>query len=482
MKTFAHLIKKLIPLYRFASIICLLVFVCVQTGYAQNCFIATLNSDITTVCKGGNITFSGSITNNGADTCAHYTVELWKTSGIAAFETFLLNQTDNYSYQYNTNGDGADFSVFAKIIGQDCDTDCNSMVQTQTIAIDLIPISAQIFPANPIIACGNNNVTLTATNPLDPMGDYTYTWKGPSTPNFSGPELNASIPGTYSVTITHNVVSTCSATTSVSVTNNSQLNVTITTVPSNGTFCEGASISLSASAGTNYQYVWSTGTIQQSINVNTTGTYSVTVTMANSTCSGTKTSAVTELSKPNLGAHANAYFVKTGGSRTISFNPPSGIAVDWLLLDVVNVPSLTKTTGTGSFTENYTSDDLRAPGLVRYRAQAKYISGQGCPGEIDTILVTVIPETTEAPFIPEVVSPNNDGSNDFWNVLFPNDDAGNYRVLVYNRSGGKVYEKDSMIEAWSPSGCPDGVYYYLITHKDGGQQYKGALTIIGGNQ
>ncbi len=73
------------------------------------------------------------------------------------------------------------------------------------------------------------------------------------------------------------------------------------------TFCQGGSVSLAASGGTNY--LWSTGAITQTIMVNSSGNYSVSVT--NSTgCSGSVSQSVTVNSLPI------ASVISAGGSTT----------------------------------------------------------------------------------------------------------------------------------------------------------------------
>ncbi|MCB9233213.1 MAG: gliding motility-associated C-terminal domain-containing protein [Bacteroidia bacterium] len=101
-----------------------------------------------------------------------------------------------------------------------------------------------------------------------------------------------------------------------------------------------------------------------------------------------------------------------------------------------------------------------------------------CRGAIDTIVININPPQTPV-FIPGVITPNGDGSNDTWQIqleegLDPND----YYVEVFNRSGGRVHQMPSIVSTWGGEGLPDGVYWYIIydkkTNKDA---FHGGLTI-----
>jgi gliding motility-associated-like protein len=84
-------------------------------------------------------------------------------------------------------------------------------------------------------------------------------------------------------------------------------------------FCSGGSVTLTASSGTSY--TWSTGATTQSIVVNTSGTYTVTV---GSSCGGGAPSSVTVTVSPSPAAFTgNNTFICTGNSITLG-GPPVG--------------------------------------------------------------------------------------------------------------------------------------------------------------
>ncbi|SNR46682.1 cadherin-like beta sandwich domain-containing protein, partial [Flavobacterium sp. ov086] len=80
-----------------------------------------------------------------------------------------------------------------------------------------------------------------------------------------------------------------------------------------------------------------------------------------------------------------------------------------------------------------------------------------------------------------VLSPNGDGKNDFWEIkdilLYPNN-----MVTVYDRAGRIVYSKKSYSNDWGGiyNGSPlnNDTYYYLIDLGDALPKIKGFITII----
>jgi hypothetical protein len=88
------------------------------------------------------------------------------------------------------------------------------------------------------------------------------------------------------------------------------------------TFCDGGSVTLTASAGASY--LWSTGATSQSITVNQTGNYSVTVTDANGCSAASSPAAVTvnALPAPTISADGPTTFCD-GGSVTLTASEAS---------------------------------------------------------------------------------------------------------------------------------------------------------------
>jgi gliding motility-associated-like protein len=99
--------------------------------------------------------------------------------------------------------------------------------------------------------------------------------------------------------------------------------------------------------------------------------------------------------------------------------------------------------------------------------------------DTDTLTVNVIPVTDF--FIPNLFSPNGDGSNDFWEIpklpYYPNT-----LVTIINREGMEVYRNDNYDNTWDGKfkgkELPDATYYYYLKLATNDKVYKGAVTIL----
>ena len=66
--------------------------------------------------------------------------------------------------------------------------------------------------------------------------------------------------------------------------------------------------------------------------------------------------------------------------------------------------------------------------------------------------------------VPNVITPNDDGLNDVFKVSSANT---NSKLEIYNRWGRKVYEQANYQNTWGADNQPAGVYYYLLTDRNG---------------
>ena len=87
----------------------------------------------------------------------------------------------------------------------------------------------------------------------------------------------------------------------------------------------------------------------------------------------------------------------------------------------------------------------------------------------------------EKPFIPNVFSPNGDGTNDDWQIDF----LWNHpecRVEIFNRNGHKIYSSVGYFSAWNGTyngqPLPVATYYYIIDLRNGDGLLSGSVTIL----
>jgi gliding motility-associated-like protein len=83
-------------------------------------------------------------------------------------------------------------------------------------------------------------------------------------------------------------------------------------------------------------------------------------------------------------------------------------------------------------------------------------------------------------FVPNAFSPNNDGSNEVWQISGLKNYT-NISVKVFNRWGSLVYDKTSYDSPWdgtvSGKKLASGTYYYIIVLDDE-EPRKGSLSIL----
>ena len=211
--------------------------------------VINLGND-TTLCANQNLTLDAG--NAGA-------VYLWSTG--ATTQTISVNTTATY---YVTVSAG-------------------SCVETDSITVTFL--GATVNLGNDTTICQGNPITLDAGNP-----GANYLWNNGATTQ----TIIASTTGTYIVAVS---AGNCVAVDTIVVTFLANITVNL---GNDTTLCNGQSLTLDAgNAGATY--LWSTGAVIQTINVTTSGTYTVTATAG--ICSGTGTITVNFVPAPtvNLG-------------------------------------------------------------------------------------------------------------------------------------------------------------------------------------
>ena len=234
----------------------------------------------TTFCAGGSVTLSASAGSSYA----------W--SNGATTQSTSVNATGNYSVTVtDANGCSANAS--------------------QGVTVNALP-SVSISADGATTFCAGGSVTLTAS------AGSSYAWSnGASTQSIP---VNAT--GNYSVTVTD--ANGCSANASQGVTVNELPTVSISADGAT-TFCAGGSVTLTASAGSSY--AWSNGASNQSISVNATGNYSVTVMDANG-CSANASQGVTVNELPSVSISADGATTFCAGGSVI-LTASAGSSYSW---------------------------------------------------------------------------------------------------------------------------------------------------------
>ncbi|MEZ4893191.1 MAG: SprB repeat-containing protein [Saprospiraceae bacterium] len=204
--------------------------------------------------------------------------------------------TSPYTYSWSNSATTQDINNLSAGTYTVTVTDANNCTATKSATINQPNSALSLSRTSTNVSCNggsDGSINLTVTGGTNP---YTYAWSnGATTEDISG--LSA---GTYTVTVTD--ANGCTKTTSKSISQPSALSLSKTVVD---VACYGestGSINLSVSGGTSpYTYIWSNGATTQDINNLAAGTYTVTVTDANS-CTKTTSATVTQPSELDLSA------------------------------------------------------------------------------------------------------------------------------------------------------------------------------------
>lgn len=273
--------------------------------------------------------------------------------------------------------------------------------------------------------CKGESITLTAA------GANTYTWTG--LPGNGNTQI-VSPTVTTIYTVTGIGTNGCSATTPATI--------TITVVPEiistlqNIEICKGDKGILDAGAGSNYTYSWNTGATTRTINVDTAGTYSVTI--SNGVCSKTFTATVGYIVTPQIkeiiyNNNLLTIVVQNNGNVPLQYSIDGGVT--W---QGSNIFSVLKNT-------QYS---------IRVRNR-----GATCDTTAEYYTF----------FMANVITPNSDGKNDV--IDFSEiSKYGNFDGGIFDRYGKTVFNPSTKTPVWDGQyigrPLPTGTYWYKLQWED----------------
>lgn len=321
---------------------------------------------------------------------------------------------------------------------------------------------------NPV--CENDELILQGNLP-SPSVSYSVQWTGPNNYN-SSQATNTISPATTSLNGVYwyyiQYANGCQ--------DSSSINVTVTPMPviANATVTDescynsnNGSIDLSITSSASYDVTWSNGASTDDIGNLNAGTYTVTVSV-NGVCTASGTYVVNspepidlylkDVTQPNCGTNNGRINLGvTGGITPFTFTWQPNVSTD----------SVANQLSEGQYYIMLTDDN-------------------GCSDTLTVNLICV----PDSMIIPQLVTPNNDGKNDVWEVDLS--DYPNNVVKIFNRWGNLVFAANPYLTSNYWDGkvgqnvmlslgndyLPVGTYYYVIDlFGDGSKIYKGYIEL-----
>lgn len=271
-------------------------------------------------------------------------------------------------------------------------------------------------------------------------------WQSPLSGNAMQKTITA--PGVYTCNVT-----SCGIQTIVNIT----ITMPTTTLQVNAsgplTFCLGDSVILNANSGM-VNYLWQPlGYTQPTVIIYQSGTYTLTATDTNG-CN-VISSPVTVNTTPNIASSPNvqdtsvcigniATLIASGSGTIVWYNfPNGGIPID---------------SGSMFITPNL------------YEATNYYVLSQKLNCKSERIPVTVAIENCDSIIVPNVFSPNGDGTNDlfFFSII----GTKCFNCKIYDRWGILIYEWEDANAGWNGiirhtgRQTSEGVYYFILNYCD----------------
>ena len=272
---------------------------CAPTGMSSYLWSTGATTQCINVSSAG--TYTVAISSNGCTSTCSKTVSMGSiscsiTGSIKVCNsgtTQLCAPSGMSSYAWNTGATtecitvGTTGTYTVTVSNGSCTSSCSKTVNVYP------PLNCTISGNTSICPGGSTQLCL-------PSGYQSYSWNTGATTRC----ITVTSPGTYYGNVNDG---TCNTTCHVTVT---QTNVSCS-ITGSSSICQGGSTQLCAPAGQS-AYLWSNGATTQCINVNTAGSYSVTVTNGSCTSSCSKTVTV---GSPNCTISGNLNFCSGGSTQ-----------------------------------------------------------------------------------------------------------------------------------------------------------------------
>lgn len=415
--------------------------------------VSALSAD-TIICEGSAIQLSAThefTTTPAGGPVTYFWTPNSSVAGSPALSTVTVAPTSTTLY-----------TVSASVSG-DCPT-------TDQVLVSVSPAITAGIAADTTTICSGESTQLAASGGL---GSADYLWipaAGLDNPTSQNPLATPDTTTTYELVLSEGA---CTDTTEVTIEVNPS--PVAEYVASQATGCEGLEVSFLQTATDANSFQWDFGDGSEINNEEnptyaymTSGSYVVSLTVVgDGGCENTvatTTVTVSDNAFANFSSDPDINVTQSLPEAVVRFTDLSNKAVSWFW-----------DFGDGSFSDEasptHVYDD---PG--DYTVSLTVTDENGCIGTLD-----LGPYVVYAPglLIPNVFTPNSDGINDEFQILY--DGKESFFVEVFDRWGGKYFSTPSPDEGWDGSmgsggQAKEGVYFYQL--KIGDKAYTGNITLM----
>jgi gliding motility-associated-like protein len=431
----------------------------VVTNTLSGC-ASSINSNVVTVVLDNNspVIALSSAANDGTITCTNTQVTITPTitsSGTGNLTyTWLPSGVTSSSINDATFTSAGIYTITVTNTLTGCVTTSTNSANTFTVYQNTVPPIANItaISTNSTIGCGGNSSTVTLSSTTSST-NTTVTWLPGSQ---TTPTLDVTSAGIYTLVVV-DAVNGCSVSTQYTVSGSSTPPQNVDAGSNVSIPCGSLSTQLNGTTTSTdvVTYDWSgpsASSITSATNipnptVTESGIYTLTVTNPSNGCTATATVNV----------------VQSTVTASITANPTEGISPLTVNFD--------GSASTGATNYSWTFGDGNVSGVVNpsniFTQAGSYTvtliaSASPCSDTATIVIVVNAGLTLE---IPNVFTPNNDGSNDIFTIKSTG--VKEISLQIFNRWGQKLYEFSGPKASWdgkvpSGEGAPEGTYFYFV--------------------
>jgi gliding motility-associated-like protein len=394
-----------------------------------------------------------------------------QTSTLIANGTFGLPPL---TYQWSTGQTSAQITVtpngtVTENVYTVTVTDACGRIATAEVIVYFIPLEAPVADAGDdvTVLCAGDQVTLSGSA-IGGALPYSYNWIG------TGSSQNVNVSPDVTTTYQLQITDACGG---ISEIVSVQVIVPIydpvvVSIPTATSLCPGDAQTLQASVsgGTGvYTYNWSTGSNNSSTVVSPESSNNYNVTVVDQ-C-GVEAEGFVQVIVPvyaPITAGLRSTPVCTGQSITLQIfdieggagNSPTDYTYNWI--------------GEGSLQGEGLNGTVVVNNAVEgiYTVEITDVCGNYGEASVESLLAGI-------QAIPNVITPNNDGMNDRFEI--PGSELFKTSIIIHDRWGKVVYENANYQNTWQGADKKGETYYYIVDISDGQCVYNGYVHVLDAN-